>query len=293
MRMARNNRKACRSRVTRTCEPALERRHTPRRDRAARDPTGPTRTHQCLCRRVVPARDECHDCRHAIIVADHVVSTLSTDARRRLQPYMEHIRLSAWQQLYDTGDVMRHVLFVEHGVVSLVASTSAGQTTEIAMIGRGNVIAVPSIWHLNTAPCRFVVSFPGDGHRVRADVVRVECSRDVSVQNALVDEAHQMMLQMAQAVVCHRYHTAAQRICRWLLSVSDRVPTNTIPLTQEALGHVIGADRKRVSLAATRLQDEACIRQHRGQIRILNRIGLEQRACDCYRRPTPMTRNAI
>jgi len=211
------------------------------------------------------------------------VSEISAEARRRLRPHMEHIRLSAGQQLYDIGEHMRHVLFIEHGVVSMVASTLGGQTTEIAMIGRGGVMAVPSIWPINTAPCRVLVSFPGDGHRVGADIVRLECCRDISMQNALLDDAHRVLVQMAQAVVCHRYHTATQRICRWLLRISECVPTSTIPLTQEAIGQVVGTDRKRVSLAATLLQDEGCIRQHRGQIKIVNRIGLQQRACDCYR----------
>jgi len=214
------------------------------------------------------------------------VSRLSADAWRRLQPFLEHVRLSGGQQLYQTGDVMRHVLFIDHGVISLVVSTVAGHTTEVAMIGRGGVLAVPSLWPISTAPCDVVVSFPGDGHRVRADLMRGECSRDISIQPALLADAHDVMRQMAQAVICHRYHTAAQRLCRWLLSISDRVPTSTIPVTHEALGHMIGADRRRVSLVATMLQDDGCIRQHRGQIKILNRLDLARRACDCYRTAT-------
>jgi len=88
---------------------------------------------------------------------------------------------------------------------------------------------------------------------------------------------------MAQSGVCHRYHTAGQRLCRWLLMTQDRGRTDTIPLTQEVLGHLLGANRKRVSHAAAQLQDAGCIRQRHGQVRILDRRGLEQRACDCYR----------
>ena len=113
------------------------------------------------------------------------------------------------------------------------------------------------------------------------------------MQSALLGDAHDVMVQMAQAVVCHRYHTAAQRICRWLLSVSDRVPTSTIPLTQDALGHMVGADRKRVVARRDALARRRMHRQHRAQIKILNRSGLEQQACDCYRRLTWIGRDTI
>jgi len=89
--------------------------------------------------------------------------------------------------------------------------------------------------------------------------------------------------QIAQSVVCNRYHTARQRLCRWLLMTQDRATADTIPLTQEFLGHMLGATRKRVSYAAAQLQDAGCIRQRHGQIRILNRRGLEQHTCECYR----------
>jgi len=87
--------------------------------------------------------------------------------------------------------------------------------------------------------------------------------------------------QMAQSGACNRFHNASQRLCRWLLMSHDRVQTDTIPRTQEFIGHMLGADRKRVSAAAARLQDAGVIRQRHGQITILNRRGLESRACEC------------
>ena len=59
----------------------------------------------------------------------------------------------------------------------------------------------------------------------------------------------------------------------------DRVESDTIELTQEFIGHVLGADRKRVSAAASTLQDAGYIRQRHGRITILNRRGVEQCAC--------------
>ena len=187
---------------------------------------------------------------------------------------------------------MRHVVFPEHGVVALVASTSDGAATEVALIGREGVVGLPSMSAVMPAPYEVLVQLAGDGHRIRVDMFRLEFRRDPSVQEAVLDDLHRLLQQMAQSVVCNRYHTARQRLCRWLLMTQDRAATDTVPLTQEFLGHMLGATRKRVSYAAAQLQDAGCIRQRHGQIRILDRRGLEQRTCECYRataeqRPAP------
>jgi CRP-like cAMP-binding protein len=223
---------------------------------------------------------------------NHVFRTLSDEARRRLQPYLEYVRLPAGQLLYESGDAIRHALFIEHGVVSLLGSTSDGDAVEVAMIGRESVVGLPTTLRVNTLPYQVLVSFSGDGHRVRIDILRLEFTRDVSVQNAVLDDVHHLVAQMSQAVVCNRFHTASQRFCRWLLMLSDRVGTTTISVTQEGLGHVLGTDRKRISIVATQLQDDGCIRQRHGQIRILDRRRLEQQACECYR-SSPMRQQKI
>jgi len=225
--------------------------------------------------------------RHAeyrqVVATNRVIAAFSDDARRRLQPYLEPVRLPAGKILYDAGDPMRHVVFPEHGVVALVASTSDGAGAEVALVGREGIVGQPSISSVMPAPYQALVQLAGNGHRVRVDMFRLEFRRDPSVQDAVLDDLHRLLQQMAQSVVCHRYHTTRQRLCRWLLMTQDRAAADTIPLTQEFLGHLLGATRKRVSYAAAQLQDAGCIRQRHGQIRILDRRGLEQRTCDCYR----------
>jgi CRP-like cAMP-binding protein len=218
-----------------------------------------------------------------VIVTNRVLNALSEEARQRVQPHLEFVRLPSGRILYEPGDVMRHAFFLEHGIVSLLAVTSDGTAAEVAMIGNDSMIGLPSGLPVNTAPYQVLVQLAGDAHRLPADLFRSEFRRDPSVQDAVLAHVHTLVRQLAQSGVCHRYHTARQRLCRWLLMTQDRARADTIPLTQEFLSHMLGASRKRVSHAAAQLQDAACIRQRHGQIKILDRRGLEQRACECYR----------
>jgi CRP-like cAMP-binding protein len=231
---------------------------------------------------------------------NRVLRAASIEAQRRIQPYLERVRLAAGKVLYEPGETMRHAWCPEHGVLSLLALTADGAATEVGMVGAEGVIGLPILLPINTAPYQVLVQIPGEGYRLRADVFRGEFHRDTSVQEAVLEHVHALFEQMAQSNVCNRYHNVQQRLSRWLLMTHDRVGVDVIPLTQEFLGHMLGANRKRVSYAAAQLQDAACIRQRHGQIRILDRRRLEQRACECYAlvrqhevRPPPATTRTV
>ena len=90
------------------------------------------------------------------------------------------------------------------------------------------------------------------------------------------------MMQISQSTACNRAHAIEQRCCRWLLMTADRVTRPNFELTQEFLGQMLGVRRASVGEVAVALQDAKLIQYSRGSIKILNRRGLEKRACGCY-----------
>jgi len=62
----------------------------------------------------------------------------------------------------------------------------------------------------------------------------------------------------------------------------DRVEGDEFRLTQEFLSNMLGVRREQVSLVASALQKQKLISYSRGQIRILDRAGLEAVSCKCY-----------
>ena len=62
----------------------------------------------------------------------------------------------------------------------------------------------------------------------------------------------------------------------------DRILSDTLPLTQEFLGQMLGTRRSSVTVAAGALQKMGLIAYTRGSVAILSRKGLERAACDCY-----------
>jgi Mn-dependent DtxR family transcriptional regulator len=78
-------------------------------------------------------------------------------------------------------------------------------------------------------------------------------------------------------------HEIHQRLARWLLLVHDRVKGDEFGLTQEYLSEMLGVRRPSVTLAARTLQHAGLIEYRWGRIRIVDRRGLEDAACEDYR----------
>ena len=95
--------------------------------------------------------------------------------------------------------------------------------------------------------------------------------------------AHEMFLQLSQVTSCNRHHDVEKRLSRWLLMMRDRIPDDTLPLTQEFLSWMLGVRHQAVSQAATALQRTGAIKYARGKLAIVNRTKLERLACPCYK----------
>ena len=91
------------------------------------------------------------------------------------------------------------------------------------------------------------------------------------------------MTQISLSVACNRFHSVEERLARWLLMASDRIRCNVLALTQEFLAAMLGVRLSGVSEAMSELQHSGLIRYRRGEITIIDRAGLEQTGCECYR----------
>ncbi|MFB3918271.1 MAG: Crp/Fnr family transcriptional regulator [Terriglobales bacterium] len=91
------------------------------------------------------------------------------------------------------------------------------------------------------------------------------------------------LAQVAQCAACNRLHELEARLSRWLLMCHDRAERNLVPLTQDFLAQMLGCRRSSVTTAAGCLQKASLIDYSRGRLMIVNRKGLETRACECYK----------
>jgi len=211
-----------------------------------------------------------------------ILSALSeVDFARQLED-LELVELQPGQVLYEMGSNVDYVYFPTTCVVSLFFSTENGGSIELAMTGNEGLIGVALILGGNTTTHRIVVQKMGKAYRLRSEVMRWELDQGGYLMRLSLRYAQALMTQIAQGVVCNRYHTLDQQLCRWLLLNLDRMQDNKLDITQERISSMLGVRREGITEAAGHLQADGLIRYSRGHIEILDRQGLEARVCECY-----------
>jgi CRP-like cAMP-binding protein len=129
---------------------------------------------------------------------------------------------------------------------------------------------------------RAIVQTPTRAVRIGAAQLHEAWEKSPRIKD-LVDRHNEALFGHAiQSVACNALHSVEARFCRWLLTCHDRISTNTVALTQEFLADMLGVQRTTVTAVARNLQDKGAIRYRRGVVDIINRLSLEQIACECY-----------
>jgi CRP-like cAMP-binding protein len=213
---------------------------------------------------------------------NHLLAALPEPEWRRWQPEIESVDLALGQVLYESGNTMSHVYFPVTAIVSLLYVMEDGASAEIAVVGHEGIVGIALFMGGESTPSRAVVQSAGKGYRLRASVVKEEFDRSVPVMHLLLRYTQALITQMAQTAVCNRHHSVDQQLCRWLLLSLDRLEGNELVMTQELIANMLGVRREGVTEAALKLQSAGLIRYTRGHIRVLDRVGLERRTCECY-----------
>jgi CRP-like cAMP-binding protein len=215
-------------------------------------------------------------------VANGLLADLPAKEYERIAPHLEAVQLAKGETLYNAGDRVRYIYFPTGAVISLVSMTQDGNTIEVALAGEEGVVGVSSVLGARRTPYQAAVLIAGEALRVKADVLRDEFRHNPVMHSALLCYVYLLLTQVIQSAVCNHFHTAQQRLCRWLLLTSDRARTDSLPLTQESISHMLGTPRTSVTAIAKELQDLGLISYSRGQITLLDRPSLEGAACECY-----------
>lgn len=207
-------------------------------------------------------------------------------ARLRLEADFQLVQLQAGEPLGEAGQPRRELYFPGGCLISLMAGDSDAGALELALVGDEGMLDLSVLLGGGPASWQTVVRGTGPAWRMPAARFRRLLSGQPLWQRQLLAYAGAMYAELAQAVVCASRHPIEARLARWLLTADDRSNGQGLQQTHAVLAAVLGVRRSGITAAAGDLQRRQLIRYRRGQIRILDRAGLEQVACHCYRRPS-------
>jgi CRP-like cAMP-binding protein len=215
---------------------------------------------------------------------NQLLELLPNDERRRMKESMQTIPIQPHDMLYHPGEAMRKVYFPLSGVISLMTPMEDGSAVETATVGNEGMVSIHAFLGGGAlGNSQAMGQVPGVALRMDADHFRAEVDGGGKLRQTMFAYSQALFAQIAQGVACNGVHAILERCARWLLESHDRAGSDEFMLTQEFLSDMLAVRRPSVTVAARALQSAGVIRYERGRITVLDRPGLEEASCECYR----------
>lgn len=213
---------------------------------------------------------------------NHILASLPAADYERILPDLKLIDMPLGWTMSESGDHINYLDFPVSGIVSLMYSLEDGSTSETALVGCEGMIGISIYMGGESMPSSTEVQTAGQAYRLSRRVMKREFALGGKLQHLSLLFAQALICQTSQTAVCNQHHSVEQQMCRWMLMSVDRLNTDELLITQEAVGRLLGVRRESVTQTVSLLQKDDLIERGRGRIKILDRVKLEKRACECY-----------
>jgi CRP-like cAMP-binding protein len=215
-------------------------------------------------------------------IKNRILAALPPHEFALLAKDLRHVDLSLGETLHHAGQPIDYVYFIDSGFISALTVLSDGQPLEIGLIGVEGAAGALVVLGATVAYSETMCQTGGDAHRIPVIAFKLALAASPALRDLMLRYVLVFHVQVAQTAACNAHHELGQRLCRWLLAAHDRSGVPELSLTQDLIAVMLGVRRSTVSLAAGMLQKAGVIRYQHGKITILDRVGLEDAACECY-----------
>ncbi len=220
--------------------------------------------------------------------ANRLLASLPARTRQKFLASCDLVELRLEQILCESGDVISHVYFPLDSFISLVTRLDDGARLEVGIVGYEGMLGASVILGVKSYPQHALVQGAGGCLRMPAATFSRYCRDDRALQHGFNGYVYVLMRQLALTAACTHYHVIEARLARWLLLTRDRANSDNFHMTHEFLALMLGVRRVGITEAAGALHARKLITYRRGQIAILDGVGLEKVSCRCYRQANSM-----
>ena len=214
--------------------------------------------------------------------ANHLLRALTAEDFALLEDHLESVPLALHQKIEEPHKPIRHIYFVEDGLMSVVASAGGDERIEVGLIGWEGMSGIPIVMGDDRSPYQNFVQIAGRAQRIGADDLREAMGNSATLRPYLLHFAQAFMSQTAQTALAHGRAKIEARLAHWLLMAHDRSQNDEIHLTHEFLALMLGVRRPGVTIALNHLAARGLTSTTRAVVSVVDRKGLEKVAGGLY-----------
>ncbi len=212
-----------------------------------------------------------------------IIKSVGEKTFKQIEPELEKVEMPLSKLLNQSWSQISHVYFPETSVISVVSLLENGNGVESGIIGKEGVFGATAIFAGEISLGEATVQLGGEGWRMKVSAFKKIFECNVEFRKIILAYVFTFVAQITQNALCLCYHNIEKRLARWLLMFQDRAEREKLVLTQEFIAEMLGVHRPSVSKSANKLQSMNLISYTRGVVKILDRKGLENFSCECYK----------
>lgn len=217
-----------------------------------------------------------------ISIGNKMLAALPKKEYLRLADKLESFDLKFGDTIYQQNENIEYIFFPNSGIVSFLTEIEKRSTLEVGLVGNEGMVGLSAFLGTTKSPNSAMVRAAGMAWKMRVADFLKECRENISLSRIVHHYTHLLLTQLSLVGACNRFHPIIKRLSCWLLMTSDRMGTEKFHVTQQFISNMLGVRREAVALAASSLQEKQLISYSRGNLSILNRVGLEGFGCKCY-----------
>ena len=212
---------------------------------------------------------------------NRILNALEPRILSRFGDHLERVEVRLNAVLYDEATPNRFIYFPETCVLSLINTDDEGATLAVGTFGSDSMIVAPSALSRFVGSLQMVAHIPGLVQRIDTEIFNEIAETTPALRDLLLQNAQMFALHVAQVGTCSTLHRIWERCVRALLTIHDRRAHDSIEITHETLASIVGVRRAAVSEVMQSLKAAGLITYRRGNVLIVDRVGLDAIACSC------------
>lgn len=205
---------------------------------------------------------------------NRILAALGDEQMEVVCSLLHKVPLKAGAVLSEPHGRIGTALFVEQGIISVIASSTTGREMEIGVIGREGMMGAELLLEDPRSPFRSIVQVEGEAWAIGSDALVGACQGHSALGSLVSRYSRTLAIQSGFTALANGRYKLEQRLARWLLMVDDRMDGSRISLTHEFLAVLLGVHRPGITLALQMLEGRGFIKSLRGEVHIRDRRGL-------------------
>lgn len=222
--------------------------------------------------------------------SNSILSQLPEEEFKFLLLHMKLVSLNKGDVIFEPGGSIEHYYFPVSCAVELAIDLEDGAVGSTTVINMNGIYPLHVIGDTQSHH-RATVCNSGLCYRIPAWVIHEELRRNQSLLWLLLKESVRLFEQASLESVCLRHHTLEQITAKLILLSMDNTGSTVVEFTHQEIANSLGVRREGVTMTLKKFRSSQFITTHRGSLKVIDRTGLENSACECYQKLRALRRN--